>query len=121
MNGNRPSRAQKETRGQKKARVASNPRFDHVGLLSTKALQALFDAVNTELTVRVLRKGSPGRDTVVDRRKQVVPKYRNPRNPAQTWSGRGAQPLWVKDALAAGKTLSDLRFTMTLPDPVVAL
>lgn len=32
--------------------------------------------------------------------KQVVaPKYRNPDNAAQTWSGRGKRPLWFVDAL----------------------
>lgn len=29
----------------------------------------------------------------------VAPKYRNPENPAQTWSGRGKRPLWFVDAL----------------------
>ena len=30
------------------------------------------------------------------------PRYRNPDNPSQTWSGRGRQPQWFKDAEAAG-------------------
>jgi DNA-binding protein H-NS len=38
----------------------------------------------------------------------VAPKYRNPENPALTWSGRGKRPLWINEALAAGKTLEDL-------------
>lgn len=32
-------------------------------------------------------------------------KYRHPENPDVTWSGRGRQPAWVKEALAAGKSL----------------
>lgn len=36
------------------------------------------------------------------------PKYRNPENPAKTWSGRGRQPNWVKSHLAAGGKLDDL-------------
>ena len=36
------------------------------------------------------------------------PKYRNPDNPAQTWSGKGKRPAWVKAALAAGKSLESL-------------
>ena len=28
---------------------------------------------------------------------KVTPKYRNPENPEQTWSGRGKPPLWIKD------------------------
>lgn len=35
------------------------------------------------------------------------PKYRHPENPNVTWSGRGRQPQWIKDHLAAGGDLSD--------------
>jgi len=34
-------------------------------------------------------------------------KYRNPSNPGQSWGGRGKRPDWLRDALAAGKSLSD--------------
>ena len=30
-------------------------------------------------------------------------KYRNPDNADQTWSGRGRQPAWYKDAISKGK------------------
>lgn len=39
---------------------------------------------------------------------KVAPKYANPTNPDQTWTGRGRRPQWVSDALDAGKTLDDL-------------
>ena len=35
------------------------------------------------------------------------PKYRHPENPAQTWTGRGRQPAWIKEALADGKSLDE--------------
>ena len=38
----------------------------------------------------------------------VAPKYRNPANPEQTWSGRGKRPNWFNDALKAGKKEKDL-------------
>lgn len=38
----------------------------------------------------------------------VAPKYRNPANPTQTWSGRGKRPHWFNDALKAGKKEKDL-------------
>jgi len=41
-------------------------------------------------------------------RGKVAPKYQNPANTAQIWTGRGRQPLWVADALASGKTLDAL-------------
>jgi DNA-binding protein H-NS len=31
-------------------------------------------------------------------------KYRNPANPSDTWSGRGRQPGWYKDAISKGKS-----------------
>lgn len=40
-------------------------------------------------------------------RSKSVPKYKNPNDPEQTWSGRGRQPTWVKEALAKGKKLQD--------------
>ena len=38
-------------------------------------------------------------------------KYAHPENPSTTWSGRGRQPGWIKDALAAGKSLDDFLIT----------
>jgi len=39
---------------------------------------------------------------------QFPAKYRHPENPAKTWSGRGRQPTWIKEHLAANKSLDDL-------------
>lgn len=36
------------------------------------------------------------------------PKYRNPANPEQTWSGRGRRPAWISEAESTGKTLEDM-------------
>ncbi len=41
-------------------------------------------------------------------KRPVAPKYRNPADSTQTWTGRGKQPHWVRDALAGGKSLTDL-------------
>ena len=38
----------------------------------------------------------------------VPPKYRNPADAAQTWSGRGKRPRWFNAALKAGKKEKDL-------------
>ena|SRR5947207_15724192 len=40
---------------------------------------------------------------------KAYPKFRNPEPPHQTWSGRGRQPRCVRELLAAGKTIDDLR------------
>jgi len=40
---------------------------------------------------------------------KVHPKFRNPKSPHQTWSGRGHLPRWVRELVAAGKSLDDVR------------
>jgi DNA-binding protein H-NS len=40
---------------------------------------------------------------------RVLPKYRNPDRPAETWAGRGRQPRWVTAQIKSGKTLDDFR------------
>lgn len=47
------------------------------------------------------KKRSAGRGT-------IAPKYRNPADPSQQWSGRGRQPLWFAEAIKAGKKEKDL-------------
>ena len=78
------------------------------------ALRAAEDAVRqhgftlNELAPFVSQAGGRGR------RRQAegpagAPRYRNPENPEQTWSGRGRRPRWVHEAEAAGRSLDDLR------------
>ncbi|MEO0666444.1 MAG: H-NS histone family protein [Pseudomonadota bacterium] len=43
-----------------------------------------------------------GPSTAKSSGKGGVAKYANPDNPAQTWTGKGRQPKWYKDAVAAG-------------------
>jgi len=38
---------------------------------------------------------------------KVQPKYWNPSQPTQKWSGRGKQPRWLVAALSAGQKLED--------------
>ncbi len=51
------------------------------------------------------RAGSGGRGKA---RGKVKPKYRNPGDATQTWSGRGKRPRWFHAAIAAGKKEKDL-------------
>ncbi len=37
-----------------------------------------------------------------------APKYANPANADQTWTGKGRQPDWFKSAMAAGKSPDDM-------------
>ena len=40
---------------------------------------------------------------------KVEPKYRNPRNPSETWSGRGKTLRWIVELLATGGDLDEYR------------
>lgn len=40
---------------------------------------------------------------------KVAPKYRNPANASETWSGRGLKPKWLQAELNAGKSLDDFK------------
>jgi DNA-binding protein H-NS len=97
---------------------------DDLRSMSSDELWALYEQVSAELVRRIaaektkleerLRKIQLGSDVVApeSRRRpypKVLPKYRNPRNPAETWSGRGKQPYWVRAELQSGKKLDDLR------------
>ena len=37
----------------------------------------------------------------------VLPKFRNPVDPTQTWAGRGKQPRWLTSQIKAGKKMDD--------------
>lgn len=38
---------------------------------------------------------------------KVAPKYRNPANAKETWTGRGLKPRWMADQIKKGKKVED--------------
>lgn len=40
---------------------------------------------------------------------RVLPKYRNPLSPSETWSGRGKTPRWLVSALKTGHKIDDFK------------
>lgn len=42
------------------------------------------------------------------KRSPAVPKFANPANTSETWSGRGRKPLWFVAALKSGKSPDDM-------------
>lgn len=42
------------------------------------------------------------------KRTASAPRYANPANPAETWTGRGRKPRWFSDAMAKGRKPEDL-------------
>lgn len=39
----------------------------------------------------------------------VIPKYRNPERPSETWAGRGKTPRWLAAQLKSGRRIDDFR------------
>jgi len=86
-------------------------RIDEFRLLSMDAgFELSLRPVGTEPEQR-RRRRSGGEAASDDRRREVTPKFRNPDNPAELWSGRGRKPKWVEEKLAAGRQLDDLRIS----------
>lgn len=44
---------------------------------------------------------------------QVLPKYRNPNSPTETWSGRGKQPRWLVAALKTGRQIEEFAISQS--------
>jgi DNA-binding protein H-NS len=102
--------------------------FDELWLLHeelTKILSEKISAEKLELEKRLAqlnpieRMGETGissadpRTDRAPRRKypKVLPKYCNPSEPGETWSGRGKQPRWLAAALQSGQKLEDFLIT----------
>jgi DNA-binding protein H-NS len=83
---------------------------DEIATLLTAKITAEKLELERRLTLLQGNYVAGGRQSRAQRRPypQVFPKYRNPEEPAETWSGRGKQPRWVALQLKAGKKLDDL-------------
>ena len=80
----------------KVTKLATNEGYTIEELFGTGASPA-----TTKTTKRKAAKtGTTGR--------KVPPKYRNPNNSAETWTGRGRSPLWFSGLIDAGKSREDL-------------
>ena len=70
-----------------------------------KELKAMAAEVGMSCKIEIST-GGKGRSTTV--RNKVPPKYKNPDNENEVWTGRGNKPRWVAAQLAAGFTMDDL-------------
>jgi DNA-binding protein H-NS len=105
----------------------SNMKITELKSLSLDELWQLHEAVAAELTHKMaaerdklehrlqkltsIERQGPGAASKTPRARRpypkVLPKYRNPKNPQETWAGRGKQPRWVTAQLRTGKKLDD--------------
>jgi len=79
-----------------------------VGILSEKILEEKAQ-LEKKLSKLSLRTAMPL--TARSRRPYpaVLPKFRNPVQPAETWAGRGKRPRWLLAQLKSGRQLVDFR------------
>ena len=79
--------------------------YQKVQLMLADKLQAEMAKIEERLRRVKSVGGVVSRDRLRRPYPPVLPKYKNPGNPKEIWSGRGEQPLWVREQLEAGKKL----------------
>ena len=84
------------------AKAEALEKADKPGIKQLKALISKFKLSPAD--VKGAMNGNGRRGSSLAGRK-VKPKYRNPTNKAETWAGRGRQPLWMVAAMQSGKKL----------------
>lgn len=82
---------------------------DNIRILDHKTMSDIHDLREAMLIKWSEPKGDSGSSKVkAATRRKPVPKYRNPDNPDQTWSGRGHVPSWMRVARARGVSDQEL-------------
>ncbi len=82
----------------KMAAVAKSSGFDFQELISEGAVKK-----------GIASKAKPSKKKKASaKRGPVAPKYQNPDDKSQKWTGRGRQPRWVQAQLKNGRSLQDL-------------
>lgn len=72
------------------------------------SIEELFGATGAGAPAKAGRKAATARKSTAGRKLgKVAPKYRNPANPKETWTGRGKQPRWMAAYTAKGKKVED--------------
>ena len=67
-------------------------------------IKELADSIG--VTITITEGGKPASSR---KGSKVAPKYKNPQNPQQTWTGRGVKPRWLAELLNQGKHLDHFR------------
>jgi DNA-binding protein H-NS len=91
----------------------------HEALATTLAARLTSEKATLEARLKQLNQQSSGERQAkpnlisTERRPYpaVIPKYRNPDDSSETWSGRGKQPRWLVALLKAGKQIDDFRIS----------
>ena len=88
----------------------------HEKIAAALAEKMIVEKKSLEDRLRQLKQGAVPRAEVSKGRRPypaVVPKFRNPDRPSETWSGRGKQPRWLIKQLQSGRRVDDFRIKQT--------
>jgi DNA-binding protein H-NS len=109
-------------KGGKKGKIrVAKMKTDNLNSMSTDELWSLHEKITLVLSSKLAEEKAQlegrlrklGTASPIDRKQRpyppVLPKYRNPARPSETWAGRGKQPRWLSDQLKRGKKLADFR------------
>ena len=78
------------------------------GLKKIKLIAAEYGLTNNELKGITSSKRTTTRKKIAEKRGPVAPKYRDPNNAENTWTGRGRKPKWVEAFLSGGGRLEQI-------------
>jgi DNA-binding protein H-NS len=89
--------------------------------MSDEQIVAARDALDAEVRRREAKKAREARKQIVELAHQhnidlstlggQKPKYRDPTNQFNTWSGRGRKPEWLRKYLADGRDIEEFRIS----------
>ena len=100
---------------------------DHLKSMSMDELWTLHEEITTTLATKIAAEREQLEDRLrqlnghfnIERKSEVrsarrpyptvLPKFRNPLQPSETWSGRGKRPRWLVAQLRSGKQIDDFR------------
>ena len=110
-------RKQRELLDKKEQALKSKSHDKVLAKIVTMAKEAGLTAADINKALSSGKPAKAGKAPKVSKRgalagKKVAPKYRNPANPEQTWTGRGVSPSWVQ-ALKASGTLDSALIAQT--------
>src|SRR6186997_663562 len=83
--------------------------YDGVSEVLAARLVAEKDVLETRLTLLSSQSHTPQSGRSKRPYPPVLPRFRNPDDPSETWAGRGRQPHWVAKQLRSGKRIEEFR------------
>jgi DNA-binding protein H-NS len=88
----------------------------HEEVAAKLAIKLAKEKITLEKRLMQLNRPLQSREIVEKRDRRpypvVLPKFRNPDQPAETWAGRGKQPKWLTRQLKSGKRMDDFRIAV---------